>query len=322
MKKIIALLMVLVVACGMFTGCTTTSSNGSYPKGSVEIVVPFAAGGGMDLLARAIQPYLAEKGIQTVVTNMPGGGTSIASMEVYNSNKDGYKFLCSGIETIMAFNLGGALETSIDEWDSLGCLVYDAHVIIVPKNSPFNSIEELVTYAKENPGKLNWAGTSAKGNGEMSAHEFWSAAGVEMNYVPYESAADTRVAVMGNHADVGMVFVSEAKAILESGDVKGLAVFTAERSKMFPDIPTLQEYGYDINNGLHRGFFVPKGVPADVQKILADALKFAFDNEDFQKTIIESCGFEAVYLSPEDCATTATERYPVYQKLYEIMMGN
>lgn len=315
MKKVVSLLLVFVMCVG---ACTAFAAD--FPKGPVEIVVPFAAGGGMDLLARAVQPYMAEKGIQTIVTNMPGGSSSIGSMKVMTSPADGYSILCSGIETIIAFNLGGVLETPIDDWCELGCLVYDSHIIIVPTDSPFTTLEDLVAYAKDHPGELNWAGISAKGKGEMSAMEFWKAADISLNYVPYESGTDTRLAVMGHHADVGMCYVSEAKPLLESGDVRALAVCTKDGSSMFPDVPTLMECGYNIDNGLHRGFFAPKDVPEDVQKILSDALKYAFDQEEFRKTIVDQCAFEAFYISPEEGVEAAKEYTPIYEDLFEIMM--
>ena len=110
------------------------------------------------------------------------------------------------------------------------------------------------------------------------------------------------------------------KPLLESGDVRGLVVFTADRSQLFPEIPAVNEFGYNIDNGLHRGFFAQKDLPDDIRMILADAFKYAFDNEAFRKDIEDQCGFAAVYLSPDDCDATAVKRAPDYQTLYNIMM--
>lgn len=330
---ILAILLMCTACSGAQTGAqSTTQTQGAapaqtqgtekktdFPNGTVEIVVPFAAGGGMDLLARAAQTCLTAQGITTVVTNIEGGNSAIGSMEVYHSDPDGYRILCSGIETIMGYNMGGVLESKVEDYVQLGCLVYDAHIIVVPKDSPFNSIADLVDYAKAHPGELNWGGTGSKGNNEMASSEFWEAAGISVNYVPFDSGSKTRTAVMGAQIDVIQVQLSEVKAVIDSGDVKPLAVFTAERSALYPDIPSLKESGYDIDNGLHRGFFAPPGTPDDVAQILADAFKKVYDDPGFQKNIAEQCGFAAFYISPEECMDVINTRYPIQQVLLEKM---
>ena len=116
-KKVLIIILALVI-CVAATGCSSKKQD-KYPAGTVEIVVPYAAGGGMDIFARTIQPYLAEQGIQTVVNNMPGGSTSIASMEVYNAPADGYKILCSGLESIICYNIAGLLEKEVTDFAQL-----------------------------------------------------------------------------------------------------------------------------------------------------------------------------------------------------------
>ena len=334
--KRISLFLIVVLALGLFAGCGTPSNNSSsgnannaaeptvkFPEGSIEIIVPFAPGGGMDLLARATQPYLQAMGITTVVTNIEGGSSAIGSMEVFHSEPDGYRILCSGIETIMGYNMGGVLESKVEEYTQLGCLVYDAHIMCVPSDSPFQTVADLVAYAKDHPGELNWGGTGAKGNNQMASAEFWEAAGITVNFVPYDSGSKTRASIMGGVAnsecDVIQVQLSEAKAIIDSGDCRPLAVFTKDRSSQYPDIPTLNEMGYNIDNGLHRGFFAPPGTPEEIQKIIADAFKKVYDNPEFQKACIENIAFDPFYISPADCTNVINTRYPIQTVLLEKM---
>jgi len=340
-KKFLALVLALLLVCSAFSGCskkeetkpaesttppateTTTPTEPEFTPveftDPINIIVPFAAGGGMDLLARAAQPFLQEVGIESYVTNIAGGNSAIGSMEAYHADPDGYTILCSGIETIMGYNMGGVLESAVEEYVQLGCLVYDPHIICVPKDSPFNTVDDLIAYAKEHPGELDWAGTGSKGNNEMASAELWEAAGISVNFVPYDSGSKTRTACMGGHVDVMHVQLSEAKSVIDSGDVKPLAVYTADRSALYPDIPTLKESGYDIDNGLHRGFFAPPGTPEDVQKTLADAFKVVYENPGFQKAVAEQCGFGAFYISPEDCMDVIDTRYPIQTALLEKM---
>ncbi len=322
--KLVALLLVAVLAIASLSACTKKPEETvNFPEGSIEIIVPFAAGGGMDLLARATQPYLQEQGITTVVTNIAGGSSAIGSMEVFNSDPDGYRILCSGIETIMGYNMGGVLESKVEDYVQLGCLVYDAHIMCVPADSPFNSVADLVTYAKAHPGELNWGGTGSKGNNQMASAELWDAAGITVNFVPYDSGSKTRASIMGGVAnsecDVIQVQLSEAKAIIDSGDCKPLAVFTKDRSSQYPDIPTLKELGYDIDNGLHRGFFAPPKTPAAIQKIIADAFKKVYDNEEFRKVCVENIAFDPFYVGPADCQKVIDARYPIQTVLLEKM---
>lgn len=316
----LCLSMVMVLsACGSGGGEGNGEEGIAYPEGTIEIVVPFAAGGGMDLLSRAVQQYFDIDGFGITITNMEGGNSSIGSMEVFNSEPDGYKILCSAIETIMGYNMGGVLESPVEEYVQLGTLVYDPHVISVNKSSQFKSIEEVIAYAKENPGKLNWGGTGSKGNNEMASAEFWQAAGIEVNFVPFDSGSKTTTAGMGGHTDITFCQISEIKTLADAGDMVPLAVFSAERSAYFPETPACKELGYDIDNGLHRGFFAPPGTPQEIADKLEAELKEVYESEEWQELVLDNVGFEPSYLSADDAKQVIEKRYPIQENLLKLI---
>lgn len=254
------------------------------------------------------------------MTNIEGGSSAIGTMEAYNRKPDGYTILCSMPEALMAYHLGGVLKVPAHEdLEMIATVVYDGNVISVAKDSKFKSIEDVIAYAKENPGKLNWASVGAKSSNEQASAEFWQAAGIEVNYVPYDSASKSRVAVMGGHADVLFGQISEIKAVVDSGDLIPLAVSTAERSKFFPDAPTFKELGYDIENGLHRGFMAPKGTPKEIINKLEAALKDVSENPEFIKLLEENLGYQAQFVGADELEAYIEERWPIQESLYKLI---
>ncbi len=318
---VFALAIIMVLSFAACAGPDTgNGEEDPYPKGTIEVIVPFAAGGGMDLLTRAVQQYFDIDGFGLTVTNMEGGNSSIGSMEVFHSNPDGYKILCSAIETIMGYNMGGVLESPVEEYTQIGTLVYDPHVISVRKDSQFKTIEDVIAYAKENPGKLHWGGTGAKGNNEMASAEFWKAADIEVNFVPFDSGSKTTTAGLGGHTDVTFCQISEIKNLADSGEMVPLVVFSADRSAYFPETPSCQELGFDIDNGLRRGFFAAPGTPQYIIDILEKEFKEVYDNDEWKNLVLTSVGFEPFYLNADQVTEVINQRYPIQRELLELIM--
>lgn len=321
-RKILAIATSLTLVTMSFVACSSEGGEKealNYPEKSINIIVPYAAGGGTDILARTAAKYL-DLGQSVVVTNMEGGSSAIGTMEAYNSPADGYTLFCCMPESMMGYYLGGSLKVPAhDDFEMISTLVYDANILSTSKNSKFKTFEDVVTYAKANPGKLNWASVGAKGSNEQASAEIWKAAGIEVNYIPFDSASKSRVAVMGGHADVLFGQISEVKPIAQAGDIVPLAISMEERSKFFPETPIFKELGYDIVNGLHRGFMASPETPKEIVEILEKALKEVYDNPEFISLVEEQLGFQAMFVGAKDLETFIAERYPIQESLYNLI---
>ena len=293
MKKIFALLCICSLTLVVLTGCATDSDSSSssdasgyddYPSETINIVVPWAPGGGQDLLARAVQSALGEMGYTVVVTNIEGSSGGIGAMEVFHADPDGYTMLCNNNEAMYAYYLGGVNEVSPTEFTQLSTMVYDGNAICVPPDSPFKTFDDLVNYAKQNPGELQWGASGTNGFNHIASAMVWNAAGIEVNYVPFDGGAKVRTAGMGGQVDVILCQSSEVKSSIEGGDLLCLATTTSEPVSFMPDVPTCSELGYDVVVGVNRGFFGPAGMdPALVDRI-AGILKDAYDSKALRTT--------------------------------------
>lgn len=322
--KGVALILVLTMAMAGFAGCSGSDDQGgdvaTYPERTIEFIVPYAAGGGTDVMARAVANKITElEGWTTVVTNIEGASASIGSMEAYNRDPDGYTVLVHAIEAMLAYYLGGVYELDLtEECEMLATVVYDPNVVSVGANSKFQSWEDVVEHAKANPGDLAWASVGSKSSNEQGSAELWKAADISVNYIPYDSASKSRTAVLGGHADVLYGQLSEVKALVDSGEMKILAASAQERV-LYDDVPTFPELGYDVVNGLHRGFFMPPETPAEIIEVLESAIYEACQDEAFIDNMENNLGYAVQFVGAEDLVTFTNERRPIQEELWNII---
>lgn len=237
-----------------------------YPDRSIELVVPYAAGGGTDALARAFAEVSRKYMKQSiVVNNRPGASGSIGYTDVINSKPDGYKMAVLTVEITFLNSLGIAKFTQ-DAFAPIVRLNFDPSAITVRADAPWNTIEEFLAAAKKSKGdiKMGNAGNGSIWNLTASALE--DQAQVKFNQVPYQGAAPAVLALLGGHIDAVAVSPAEVGVHLGAGNnkLKMLAVMSEQRLKGFETTPTLKERGIDVSLGAWRGLGVPKGTPPEV----------------------------------------------------------
>jgi len=251
----------LVLAVATFTGAPATAA---WPEDKpITLVVPFAPGGNTDVLARLVAERLREPLGLMVVENRPGAGSMIGSTLVARAAPDGYTFLVGSISN--------ALNPSLYKnptYNFLQDLVPVAQLVIVPNylaagpKEPFNSVSEVIDYAKQNPGRLSCA-TSGIGTSPYFSCELLKVlAQVDIVNVPYKGGAPAMQDTIGGQTN--LVFVNEALPNITAGLLKGLAVSTPERSPLAPDLPALAEIlpGFDVTAWY--GIFAPAGTPTAI----------------------------------------------------------
>jgi tripartite-type tricarboxylate transporter receptor subunit TctC len=232
-----------------------------YPEKPVTLVCWSSAGSGHDLMARMIakvgEKYLGEP---IVVVNKQGGSGKVAMSYVLNQKPDGHVLMTNTRSMTLRFREANA-RLSIDDFRYISRVVRDPFVIVVNKDSPFQTIDDLIEHARANPKKVNIGGYSIRSVDESLAREFEAAAGIELNYVPYRGGKEPVVAVLGGHIDVAIANPSEMITNYEAGSLRALALAAEERFAPFEDVPTLTERGYPVAPDYWRGIMAAKDVP-------------------------------------------------------------
>lgn len=182
-------------------------------------------------------------------------------------------------------------------------------------DSSIESFEDLVEYAKDNPGEVNYGTTGVGGDDHLTVLALEREADIELTHVPFDGAADVRQALMGGHIDLGIINVSEVEARVEAGELRTLAQGGEERWEEAEDVPTFKELGYDLTMGSARGLAVPAGVPDEIRDKIAEAAKEALEEEEFQ-TKAEEQSLPLAYLNPEEYQAMLDEQHARFQELW------
>ena len=239
-----------------------------YPNKPVTIVVGYAAGGGVDFIARLLAEKLADRLKQPVlVENRPSVGAVVASTYVSKAKPDGYT-LMMGAPGPIVFNhaLNDKLPYGPRDFAPISIMSNSALVLLVNANNPARNVQELVAQSRANPDKANYGASSA--SFQLATELFNRRTGAKFTHIPYKGANESVQAVMAG--DVSMVLADTGPAVtgLQSGRVKALAVTSTERLKDLPNVPTLAELGVDLKVSLWIGLLAPAATPADIVKRL------------------------------------------------------
>ncbi|PZO82485.1 MAG: ABC transporter substrate-binding protein [Mesorhizobium amorphae] len=270
----------------------------SFPDRPVTLVVPFAAGGSTDLVARVIAERMgADLGQQVVVENVGGAGGSTGADRVARADPDGYTILMGTVAT-HALNPLMLKQKPYDpetDFAPVSLLVVVPNVLVVNPQLGVNTVPELIAMLKAAPGEYSYA---SSGNGtplHLSGELFKSMAGVEMEHIPYKGSGPALQDVLGNHVPIMFDNLPSSSGYIKSGTLKALGVTTKERAPSFPDVPTIGESVPGYETYTWNAFFAPKGTPADVVARLNASAKAALADAavaarmaEFSATIVGS----------------------------------
>jgi tripartite-type tricarboxylate transporter receptor subunit TctC len=274
------------LAAWLLAVVSPTAASAAYPDRVIRIVVPFAPGGGTDVVARTLAQQMAsDLGANIVVENKPGAGTIIGTQAVATSEPDGYTLLMGTFANAVNPSLNAKLPYDPHkDFAPVALIARSFNIVVVNPKSPFHSIADLIAAAKAEPEKLSYGtygiGTSAHLAGEL----FKTLAGVKLTMVPYKGAAPAITDLIGGQIQVMFTTVASAAALISAGQLRALAVTSAERSPAFPDLPTVAEAGvpgYAAESWY--GLFAPAKTPADVIDRLNKAAATAVQSEAFRR---------------------------------------
>lgn len=297
-----------IVSAAVLALCAPLSAQAqSFPDRPIKLVVPFAAGGVVDISGRMIAKSLATQlGKPVVVENKPGGFGMIAAESVAKASPDGYTLLIDAQGLAMNPALRKAPYDPLADLEPVGQIMSMPFTVGVNPKLGLNSLQELVAYAKKNPGKLNAAssGTSS----QLAVALFGLKTGIEFQVISYQGAAPAATAVINGESDFIVLDLANLSQHITSGGVKGLAVTGAARVESFPNIPTVSELGmpdFDITSWF--AVFRPKKVPADVTAILEKAFANAAQSEDMRRYIGERSAQPSTLTQPKFSQAFADE---------------
>lgn len=291
-----------------------------YPKRPIEMVIPFGAGGASDIFARQYAQIVEDYIGQSITcVNKSGAGTIEGMTYAYGAAADGYTILeiTPSLLIVEAQNKSSIKFRS--EFEPIMRVITDVVAFGVSKDSPFQTFDELLEYAKENPGKLKIGGLSPGGLDDYIANGFAKEAGIEWTYVPYTSGSEVKAAVLGGELDVYQDKLMSFLSLAESGDIRPLIVLTESRLETVPllkDVPCSVEKGINFTQGSWRGFCIKKGVPEDVKQIIIDAFQKAYEDPRYKEMEEKAMAVASGYLNAEDFKKAWDEEYNGYVEIF------
>ena len=288
----------LALACALLAG---TSVRAQYPSKQITLVVPFAAGGSNDIVARAIGKKLGEAWGQTVIVdNRAGAGGVIGAEFVARSPADGYTLLLvSSTYTINPAVKASMPFDTLKAFDPVAFVASSPLLMASANKLPVTSAQELIALAKAKPGSINYASAGPGSINQIAAELFASAAGVKIVHVPYKGGSLAINDLVGGHVDVYVSSMPQILQIAKTGQARPLAVTGLKRSPSLPDIPTLDEIGlkgYEASSWW--GIVAPAGTPADVVAKLNVEINKALGSDEM-KRFLEGEGAEAGAMTPQ-----------------------
>lgn len=291
----------------------------TYPLKPVRLIVPFPAGGATDVLARALSIKLGEKlGQNVVVENRPGAGGTIGSAAVAQTAPDGYTIL---LATSSTHSIGPAINPKIpydaqNDFTALGQVASSPNIVLVPQSSPAKNMRELIAYAKQHPGKLNYA---SSGNGtivHLTSELFKAQSGTYIVHIPYRGTALAIPDLISGKVDLLFDSLVSGLPHVKDGKLRGLAVTSEKRSALAPDLPTVADALPGFESVTWFGLYGPKAMPADIVQKLNSALSAALADPDIKERF-SRLGAEAISSTPSAFAALAQNERAKWKRIIE-----
>jgi tripartite-type tricarboxylate transporter receptor subunit TctC len=264
----------------------------AYPTRPVRIIVPFAAAGAFDIMARLIGQWLSERlGQPFVIENRPGAGTNIGTETVVKAPPDGYTLLLAGTPNAINATLYEKLNFNfIRDIASVAGISRAPLVMAVHPSVPAKTVPEFIAYAKANPGKISMASAGIGAPSHVSGELFKGMAGVNVVHVPYRGAGPALVDLLAGQVQVGFPSLPSSIEYVRAGKLRALAVTSATRSDALPDIPTAGEFlpGYEASASY--GIGAPKGTPVEIIDMLNKEINAALDDPNMKARLADLGG--------------------------------
>lgn len=276
-----------------------------YPVRPITLIVPYAAGGGNDVLARGVaEPMGKTLGQPVVIENHGGAGGSLGTRQVAKAAPDGYTLGLGGTGTLA---VDPTLYPNVGydprkDFAPVGLIATSPLIILVNPSLPAHNLQELIALAKTQPGKLNYASAGLGSGIHLGTVLFALTAGIELTHIPYKGSGPALTDLLGNHVAIYFSSLPPAIGLVKEGKLRALGITGLKRSPIFPDVPTVAEQGLPgFEAVLHYGIVAPAGTPRPVVNKLNAALRAALNSDEVHKRIATE-GAEPLPTTPDEYA--------------------
>ena len=279
MKKSLAIAGALVLSA-----LTVTAARAEYPERPIQMIVAYSAGGGTDIAARTLVPYIKKylgNGATISVVNRSGAGGEIGFTALAQAKPDGYTIGFINTPNLLTNPIQRKTRYELKDIAPIANVIYDPGAFSVQPGQGIKDLKDLVAYAKDHPNEVTYGTTGLGSDDHLAALAFEKAAGVKLEHVPFSGNADVRTAILGGHIKMASMNISESIPNAKEGTLVVLGQMAEKRWDGAPDIPTFKEQGFDVIMGSDRGIGAPAGIPEEVMTKLQDAVKKAVADPEF-----------------------------------------
>ncbi len=284
---------------GIFSTLNFAVAQTDYPNKPITLVVGFSPGSSIDLVARTYAKSITNKlKVPVIVENKAGAGGNIAAEWVAKSKADGYTFLV--VANSIAISPASYTNPNFDVKKDLVAIAYmgiGPLILKVNKDLKINSVKELVNYAKDHPGKLNYGSSGEGGTPHMATILFEQTANIKMTHIPYKGGGEALAALMGGQVDL---LINPLLGDIKSERISSLAITGSSRSPLSPDIPTFKESGYDFNIGVYYGIMGPKGIPVKLVDTMNQIFNDSLSDTELIDILTNKSGIVTQKMSPNE----------------------
>lgn len=262
------------------------AAHAAYPERPITLIVPFPPGGGTDLSARLIVPYIEKYlggSARIVVINKGGAGGDIGAGEIAKAKPDGYTIGFMNVPNTMMKSHERATTWNLASFVPIANLVFDPAVFATRPGAKYKTLAEIVAEAKKRPGEIPISSAGAGSNTHLDLIAFEDAAEVKLLHVPFEGGGQSRTALLGGHVELMASALGDVQRFIEQGQLVALAIGSKTRFPLAPNIPTFTEQGFAVVGGSSRGLIAPKGTPQEYIDALAQATEKALKDPELVK---------------------------------------